>query len=102
MFNKIRRLYSRATDCLFTLTVFCLVLLLSAPSALSDQLNVGDKAPNLIGNDAISGDRMNLYLMMTRLQFKRDNRGFLVVGAGGKYVNEFVRNILVLNFFSRI
>ncbi len=78
-----------------------LVVLVPAPRILGDQLFIGSKAPNLIGNDAITGNRINLFMLMTTLQFKRDNRGYLVVGKDGKYVNEFVRNLLVLNFFSR-
>ncbi len=83
------------------LLLLLIITLVPASRAYSDQLSIGSRAPNLIGNDAITGNRINLYMVMTSLQFKRDSRGFLVVGKDGKYVNEFVRNLLILNFFSR-
>ena len=85
----------------FSLFLFLFFVLIPIQILLGDQLSIGSSAPNLIGNDAVTGNRVNLYMVMTSLQFKRDDRGFLVVGNDGKYVNEFVRNIVVLNFFSR-
>jgi thiol-disulfide isomerase/thioredoxin len=86
----------------FMLLLFLFIIAsIPAPQVFGNQLFIGSKAPNLTGNDAISGNRINLFMLMTSLQFKRDSRGFLVVGKDGKYVNEFVRNLLILNFFSR-
>ena len=92
----------RKTRHLLFLVTLTFTLLLTPWNAFGDSLNPGDKAPNLLGNNAISGNRINLYRTMTELQFKRDDRGFLIIGNDGKYINEFVRNVVVLNFFSRV
>ncbi|MBU3916720.1 TlpA family protein disulfide reductase [bacterium] len=83
------------------LVTLTFILLLNPLVAFCDSINPGDKAQNLLGNDAMSGNRVNLFMAMTELQFKRDDRGFLVI-ENGKYINEFVRNVVVLNFFSRV
>lgn len=82
-------------------TFICFFILFFPQMIFAKDLAIGDKAPNLLGNDAISGHRINLYMKMAELQFERDKYGNLVTGADGKYISKFTRNVLVLNFFSR-
>ena len=72
------------------------------PCAVSaDPLEVGDPAPDLMGVEIHSGRRVNLYRLMTDHSFQKEKNGRLTIGADGKYVSLFRRNVLVLNFFSR-
>jgi thiol-disulfide isomerase/thioredoxin len=63
-------------------------------------LEVGDKAPNLIGYNATDDSRLNLYRLMTKMTFKTDENGALVK-KNGKFVKEFINFVLVLNFYSK-
>jgi thiol-disulfide isomerase/thioredoxin len=73
----------------------------SPARGLSDELRVGDRAPNLIGADALTGDQINLMRVMTEMRFQRDAQGNLVMKEDGKYASEFIHYITVLNFFQR-
>ena len=88
---------------IYQLYVFILgcVFILSASGLNAEKLKIGDKAPNLIGLNAKNGKRINLNRLMTNMQFKRDEKGNLLVGSSGKYISEFVDNVVVLNFFQR-
>lgn len=77
------------------------VLIVFFPPPIFAELRIGDQAPNLMGFDAVSGRRLNLYRIMTDMRFKRDVDGNLLVKDNGKYVTEFIPNITVLNFFAR-
>jgi len=80
--------------------IFIIGLLI--PSFLiAGELNTGDKAPNLIGLDAKNGERIILNRVMTVLQFKKDPNGNPIIGDNGKYISEFIDNIVVLSFFQR-
>lgn len=82
----------------------CLVVVLLffyGHSFAVDALEIGSKAPNILGNDALNGQRVNLYRVMSELQFKRDKNGMLIRDKNGKYINEFKRYVVVLSFFSR-
>jgi len=67
----------------------------------SAELKIGDRAPNLIGLDAKSGKVINLSRLMTTMQFKRNENGDFVIGSDGKYISEFIDNVVILNFFQR-
>ena len=54
-----------------------------------------------MGHNAVTGERINLYVLMTQMRFKKDAAGNLVMNKKGKYQTEFVKNITVLNFFAR-
>jgi thiol-disulfide isomerase/thioredoxin len=73
----------------------------SINSVLADNLKIGDKAPNLIGKNIISGKRINLYRLMANMSFKKDKEGNPIIDQDGKYITIFQRNVVVLNFFSR-
>jgi thiol-disulfide isomerase/thioredoxin len=87
---------------LFTVFVLSFGLIMHSPArGWSDELRVGDRAPNLIGTDALTGDQINLMRVMTEMRFKRDAYGNLVMKEDGKYAAEFIHFVTVLNFFSR-
>jgi len=78
------------------------LLFILTPSFTSARtLKIGEPAPNLIGINAKSKKQINLIRLMTSMQFKRDARGNFVVGEDGKYVTEFIENVVVLNFFQK-
>ena len=63
-------------------------------------IEVGDKAPNLIGYNAIGEARLNLYRLMTKMIFKKDENGQLIK-KNGKFEKEFTNYVMVLNFYSK-
>jgi len=67
----------------------------------ANDFQVGQRASNLMGNNAITGERINLYMVMTEMRFKRDAARNLVMNKKGKYQTEFIKNITVLSFFAR-
>ncbi|MBU3916924.1 TlpA family protein disulfide reductase [bacterium] len=83
--------------------VFLIVPLLvfSIRDGQAEELKIGDKAPNLMGFDPVSGSRLNLYRVLTQMRFKTDDQGTLLVGGDGKYINEFIHFPVVLNFFAK-
>jgi thiol-disulfide isomerase/thioredoxin len=84
-------------------TVFILLLVsLYFPYSIAETHEIlpGDKAPDLKGVSAIGGHKVALYKYISELRYKRDKTGKLVKTTKGKYVSEFVRNVLVINFFS--
>mgnify|MGYP003966888305 FL=1 len=78
-----------------------LLFIFPASYTFARTLKIGEPAPNLIGINAKSKKQINLIRLMTSLQFKRDVKGNLVVGENGKYVTEFIENVVVLNFFQK-
>ncbi|MBU2515593.1 TlpA family protein disulfide reductase [bacterium] len=64
-------------------------------------LEVGDPAPYLEGINAHDSKRLNLFRLMVDMRFKEDAEGQPLVGADGKYISVFTRNVMVLNFFAR-
>jgi thiol-disulfide isomerase/thioredoxin len=81
--------------------VFIAILILFPFHVFPKELQVGDKAPNLIGNNATTGNRLSLNRIITQMTFKRDAKGRLIIGTNGKYVMEFKKKAVVLNFFSK-
>jgi len=81
--------------------VFLLILGCFTSTTYADSLKKGQRAPNLTGFDAISSYRVNLFRVMTQMNFKRDKQGKLVLGKNGKYISEFTHNVVVLNFFAK-
>ena len=75
-------------------------ILLLLPITNTFGLDVGDKAPNLIGYNAIDDSRFNLYHLMIKMTFKKDENGALAK-KDGKFVKEFTKFVLVLNFYSK-
>lgn len=86
-----------------TLTTLWLTFLfiLIPTLVFADTLKIGKPAPNLIGINAKSKKQINLIRLMTSMQFKRDDKGNLVISEDGKYITEFIENVVVLNFFQR-
>lgn len=83
------------------LFIFFIGVLFFSSESYSAELKIGDQAPNLIGNKATDGSRIDLYRVMTQMRFKKDDKGKLIIGANGKYITEFIEHIVVLNFFSK-
>jgi thiol-disulfide isomerase/thioredoxin len=102
-FNKAAALFRQIEIKRFIgiLALFLCLLQLSPARAWSDELRVGERAPNLLGSDAISGNHVNLLRVMTEMRFQRDAKGNLVMNEDGKYASEFFHFVTVLNFFSR-
>jgi len=86
---------------LISIPLSFLLVYLFTISGWAAQLPVNDRVPNLVGSNALTGERINLYMVMTRMRFKKDARGNLVMNKKGKYQTEFIKNITVLNFFAR-
>lgn len=85
----------------FILCIFFTGVLFFSSESFSTELKIGDQAPNLIGNNATDGSRLDLYRIMTQMRFKKDRKGKLVIGVNGKYISEFIEHVVVLNFFSK-
>ena len=75
-------------------------MLLASQGMSAGELKIGDRAPNLIGTNALDGSRFHLYRIMTEMGFKRDIRGRLLL-ENGKYVQEFRKYVVVINFFAK-
>lgn len=78
-----------------------IIILGMVPIAFSSKLKIGDKAPNIVGENILNEKRVNLYRIMTEMSFKTDNNGERVINENGKYISEFKRNAIVINFYSR-
>jgi len=83
------------------ITIALVLFLLFSFNAYSVELRIGDRAPNIVGNNALDKTRFNLFRVMTEMKFLRDSEDNLVLGSNGKYKTEFVHNIVVLNFFAK-
>jgi thiol-disulfide isomerase/thioredoxin len=83
-----------------TFSFFILFLFLLFDNLYAKNLKIGEKAPNLIGQNAVSKEKINLYRLLSQMQYKRDSKGDLI-SKNGKYITEFRRNVLVVNFFAK-
>ncbi|MBT4289575.1 MAG: TlpA family protein disulfide reductase [Deltaproteobacteria bacterium] len=71
------------------------------PIAFSNEIKIGDNAPNIIGKNILTHKRVNLYRLMIEMSFKTDKQGNRLLDEAGKYISEFKRNAIILNFYSR-
>jgi thiol-disulfide isomerase/thioredoxin len=68
--------------------------------AKADELRVGSPAPDLIGIDPETGDRLNLSRVMTETRVKRDSQGNPMLDSDGRALSESIHYVTVLVFFS--
>jgi len=87
-------------NCIKVFLTICLILFINQTISVF-ALELGDEAPNLIGADARSSKMLNLYRLMVGMSFKKDAAGQPIIGADGKYISVFTRNVVTLNFFAR-
>jgi len=100
--NCIHRISVMKKYIILNVLAFILVCFLFFSSALSAaELKSGDQAPDLIGINTLDSSRFDLYQVKTQLRYKKNTEGEFIVGADGKYIGEFINQVVVLNFFSK-